>query len=131
MEYVRNYEDDLVKYYPTKSNVISPDEPDYTSNNEELACRYLNDIKIKFPETNPINPDPASRRLLDYLQGRRLGAMTDLRKNHGEFLSTGSAADAKMGLVNAYVAITAMPSPNEIKNIVDMVEPLLTELTKE
>ncbi|HLF15359.1 MAG TPA: hypothetical protein VI932_10770 [Bacteroidota bacterium] len=128
MEYVRIYEDDLVKYYPVKSNPIAPDEPPGIYDG---FCRgYRENIATKSVELNSINPDPQTRRFLDYLKGRRMGAMIDLRKYHEEYLSTGSTSAVKMGIVNAYVATTAMPSPNEMKNIVDMVEPLLTELTK-
>ncbi len=127
MEYIQNYENDLVKYYPIRNDPTAPAESNPTNNG--LDCSYMTIIVSKFPETNPINPDPQTRRFLDYLKGRRLGAMTDLQKYRDEYILTGNVTNAKMGLVNAYVAVTAMPSPNEMKNIVDLVEPLLAGLT--
>ncbi len=127
MEYVRNYEDDLVKYYPIKEESIAPAEPDLHPN--ELALIYRIEETSKLPQKIPINPDPQTRRFLDFLKTQRMTAMTELRRNHDEFVATGSPAAARMGLVTAYVATTAAPSPNDLDLIVELVDPMLKALT--
>ncbi len=123
-EYVSRYEADLVRYYPVTRNEIAPAEPKIYGWGERRPP-----IVSKLPEKDPFGPNAETRRLLDYLEGRKAVAINDLRDNHEEFARTGSAASAKMGLVNAYIAITAMPSPNEIKVIADLAEPLIAALT--
>lgn len=127
MEYLGSYIDDLRKYYPVYRDAIAPVEPNPHS---YFSWYWPRNVASKFSETNPINPDLQTRRLLDYLKNRRMGAIADLRNNHDEYIRRGTVANAKMGLVNAYVAVTAMPSPNDIQLIADLVEPLLTELIR-
>lgn len=124
-EYVSIYEADLVTYYPVTRKEIAPAEP-RNSGWEE----WNPNIASTLPEKDPFSPNFQTQRLLDYLKGRCAVAINDLRNNHDEFTRTATAANAKMGLVNAYVAVTALPSPNEIKVITDLVEPLLAALIK-
>lgn len=142
MEYIQVYEEELIKNYPVKTSTVAQDRPNepftgvdpYWGGGGSGYSTYARNSQIIFSQLHSGLRDarshPGMRQLINYLDGRRLRAMADLRKNHGEYLLGGNVANAKMGLVNAYVATTAMPPPNELNVIVDLVEPLLAGLTK-
>ena len=76
MEYIQNYEDDLVKYFP-----VSGCHSRRTESFDLYGIQWcLSAKRSQIAGTNPINPDLQTRRLLDYLKSRRMGAMADLRK---------------------------------------------------
>ncbi len=134
MEYVRNYEDDIAEYYPVTKAAPEPKmDPDSRAN--WWGREWTDFIYREWAAQQKLNPqippviDPATRTFISFLESSRVTAMTDLRKNNEEFLASGAASAAKMGLVNAYVATTAAPAPNDLELIVDLVEPMLEALT--
>lgn len=139
-EYLRIYEEELGKYLPAGSGTIAAARPNEPSTGVDPSWGgfpgdrpYPQNSQIVFSQLHASLLDaratPGMLRLIGYLDGRRLAAVAGLREHHAGFLTTGSLADAKLGLANAYVALTAMPPPNEVDLIAELVEPLLDALT--
>lgn len=133
MEYVRAYEDDLVKYFPFERSIVPPDEPVIDLND----CINLYGDWVEMLQRNSARPiqgvikrEVEQKQFVQFLTGRRLGALADLRKSSEEFAATGNPSSAEMGIATAYVAVGSAPQPNEIKIITNAVGPMLELLTR-
>lgn len=131
MAFVAEYERELASHLPRGKDSIAALEPGYSTLADYLPLGYINPNPLQNKDNRSPSgrvQDPQTRRLLDYLNGRRMRALADLRKHHDAFGFTGDRGEAKWGLVNGYIAVTAAPSPNDVKSIGDLVEPLLAAL---
>jgi len=133
MEYVRAYEDDLLKYFPSDRLIVAPEEPVIDLND----CINLYGDWVEVIQRNSARPiqgvikrEVEQKQFVQFLAGRRLGAIAEMRKSSEEFAATGNSSSVKMGIATAYAAVESAPSPNEIKIIADAVGPMLEFLTR-
>jgi len=132
MEYVLAYEEDLVKYFPADRLTEVPGDPETTVLEESWWVLKMkeNEYFLKQRAMQGIaRSGITEQQFLQFLTGRRLRAMADLRKSSDEFTMHNTPETAKMGLVAAYVAVGSAPSPSEIKIVTDAVGPMLGYLT--
>ncbi len=132
--YIRAFEEDLAMQLPTRPAMPAPvDEPPELNLNAELAILYAPGVNQSANDRSDalIAPgaDPKILELKRWLDGRKMEALRELRRQNEEFLSRRDRASAKQGLAAAYVAISCANLPNEVETITALVEPLLAGLT--